>query len=106
MSQPNQVSPTPSTHSAAITSNATTTIVSGPCIFDGVVVTNAGTTWTWQAFDSTTGSGFALTDNNTATVDAALYSPGDGILCANGITVVTAGTTPGSLYVLYSTYIP
>ncbi len=92
-------------HSVAITTNATTVIKNGPGVFYGLISTAAGTTWTAQVFDNTAGSGFALTPAVAVAqgqFTSAYVLGGQGIYCDIGITVVTAGVTPGSLYALYA----
>lgn len=91
--------------SAAITTNTSTLIQSGKSVFLGAWVSNAGTSWTVQVRDNATASaggtnkGTALTATVGDPFDA--YLNGKGIICDAGLVIDTAGTTPGSLLVLY-----
>lgn len=91
--------------STAITTNTSTLIQSGKSVFLGAWVSNAGTSWTIQVRDNAT-SAAGGTNKGTA-VTAAVGDPfntflnGKGIICDAGLVIDTAGTTPGSLLILY-----
>lgn len=88
--------------SAAIASNTTTTIA-GAKAFVGLVATNAGTTWTATVYDNTAGSGEVIIPSTAVALGrfTSTYYNGDAAILNVGLTVVTAGTAAGSLYVLY-----
>jgi len=84
-----------------ISTNATTTIKSLPGVFAGVYVTNAGTSWAATVYDSLTGSGTVVLVQ--ATLALGNYTPvsGCGIITQIGLTIVTSGTTAGTLLILW-----
>ncbi len=86
--------------SAAITTNTTTTINTGSgSVLAGYIVNNAGSAWTVQFYNGVPGSGgVALGPAITAAV-GFFELPKLG--APNGLYVVTAGTTAGSLTVAY-----
>lgn len=86
--------------SAAITTNATTTINLGKrAVLAGYTATSAGSAWTVQFYNGDPGaSGVALTPAITV---AAGSFPLVQYRAPNGLYAVTAGTTPGSLTVQY-----
>lgn len=86
--------------SGAITTNTTTTINSGSrAVIEGYNVTTAGSAWTVQFYNGDPGaSGVAIGPAVTVT---AGYFKVPQVRCANGLYVVTAGTTAGSLQVAY-----
>ena len=89
--------------SVPIASNTTTVVKATAGTYMGLICTNVGVAWTAQVFDNIAGSGTALTGVITATI--GLLGGGQsvgGVGCDIGITVVTAGTTPGSLYALFA----
>jgi hypothetical protein len=106
MSQPNQVSPTPSEHGTPITTNSTTLVQPGPAIFDGFNTVVAGATSTITVYDNTTATGTPVFVGTANTVGYTPAGPGDGILMGTGICIVQAGGTAGTIIPLYSRYIP
>jgi hypothetical protein len=83
---------------ANITTNATTVVKNGgPGSLVRIVVNNAGTAWVITVYDNTAGSGTKI-----ATITATVVGDLDyGIEFATGLTIVTSGTTPGDLTVVY-----
>ncbi len=86
--------------SAAITTNTTTTLnVGSRSVVEGYTVTNAGSAWTIQFYNGDPGTtGVAI---GPAVTVAVGYFKVPQIRCAQGLYVVTAGTTAGSLQVAY-----
>ena len=84
-----------------IKSNATTVVKSGGGVLEAVVVNNAGSAWTLQIFDNVAGSGTAIAGGTAFTITGPGYLPYNCNFCT-GLTVVTAGTTPGSITVVYA----
>ena len=85
-----------------LATNSTTTIKTGPGFLQGIVVNNAGTSWTLQIFDSVSGSGTAIGGGTAAfTVPVAGTNLNYDCGFSNGLTIVTAGTTPGSVTVAW-----
>jgi hypothetical protein len=92
--------------STPITTNATTVVTNAGSraqAFLGLVATNAGTTWTATVYDNTAASGEIIVPSTAVALGrfTSGYYNGDACLLNTGLTVVTAGTTPGSLYALY-----
>lgn len=88
--------------SAAITTNATTTInVGSGAIFAGAVVGTAGTAWTAEIYNGVPGSGGVLLVTLSGDTVGPVASP--LLQCPQGLYVVTAGTTPGALNIAYYT---
>ena len=90
----------------SINSLATTVVKTGPGVLWGVYVTGAGSATTVNTYDNTAASGTQLTipaATTTTTGSVATGIPtGIGIPFTNGLTVVTAGTTAGTIMVIYS----
>ena len=86
-----------------ITDKATHVVKTGAGYFQGIVVNNAGTTWTVQIFDDIkTSSPIATIAGATAfAVPAAGSTLAYDVHFSNGLTIVTAGTTAGSITVSY-----
>ena len=86
--------------SAAITTNTTTAIQTGKsAVMVGYVATNAGSAWTIEFYNGDpAGSGVSL---GPAVTVAAGFVPLLNLRAPNGLYVVTAGTTAGSLKVAY-----
>lgn len=79
-----------------VNANATTVVKFGPGVLHRITVNNAGSAWTVTVYDSTSGSGNVIA-GIAATVQTFHYDTA----FANGLTIVTAGTTPGDLTVTY-----
>lgn len=93
--------PKPSSLSPAIISNTTTLISIGSgCVFNGLLIGVAGTSWTIQAFNGNPSSGGRLLGTFSGDVVGPVISP--MLACPNGLYVVTSGTTPGSVVVCYN----
>lgn len=90
---------------AAITTNTSTLIQSGKTVFMGVWCTSAGTAWTATVRDNPTSAAGGNTKGAAVTMAAGdpfnAILNGKGIICDTGLVIDTAGTTPGSLVVLY-----
>jgi hypothetical protein len=86
-----------------INTNTTATIFKGPGIFFGLQVVNAGTAWVITVYDNTAASGNLLSPSLLAITlgEPDLGIPPQGVWCQTGLTIVTSGTTPGVLNVLY-----
>lgn len=86
-----------------IADKATHVIKTGQGYFQGITVNNAGTSWTLQIFDDIkTSSPIATIAGGTAfTVPAAGSYLDYDLHFSNGLTIVTAGTTAGSITVQY-----
>jgi hypothetical protein len=105
MAQPNQVSPTPTEYGAAITTNTTTQVYTGPCIFDGISVTAVGTGSSAAVYDNTSATGNPVVLVAT-TVLGVIPTIGDGILFGKGICIVSSGTGAATFTPLFARYIP
>lgn len=85
-----------------ITTNVCTIVSTGSTQFDGFVVSSAGTAWTIQVFDNATAcTGTAIIGATALTVPAAFTKFQIDAQTKNGIAILTAGTTPGELTILY-----
>src|ERR1700730_10992417 len=85
-----------------ITSNTTTVIKTGAGILRSLFVSSAGSACTFQFFDNTAGSGTAIVGATAVTVPAAGTTIDfKDVLFNTGLTVVTAGTTPGEITVTW-----
>jgi hypothetical protein len=88
-----------------LSANGTTTIKTGPGQFFGFQVINAGTTWTITVYDNTAASGNLLSPNAQTISSANNYLSGIpaalGINFSTGLTIVLAGTTPGTINILW-----
>jgi hypothetical protein len=85
-----------------ITSNGTTAIKAGAGILRSLFVSAAGSAWTFQIFDNTAGSGTAIVGATAVTVPAAGTAIDfKDVLFNTGLTVVTAGTTPGEITITW-----
>jgi hypothetical protein len=85
-----------------ITTNATTVIKSGAGILRSLFVSAPGTSWTFQIVDNTVGSGTAIVGATAVTVPAAGTTIDfKDVLFNTGLTVVTAGTTPGEITITW-----
>lgn len=86
--------------SAAITTSATTEINSGSgSIFAGLSVATAGSAWNAEIYNGNPSSGGVLLA--TIACDTVGVVPSPLLNCPNGLYVVTAGTTPGSVSVAF-----
>ena len=86
--------------SAAITTNATTTINSGnAAVFVGASVGTAGSAWTAAIYNGNPASGGVLLATLSGDAVGPVVSP--PLACPNGLYVVTAGTTAGSIQIAY-----
>ena len=85
-----------------LAANATTTLKTGPGFLQGVIVNAAGSGWTVQLFDSVSGSGTAIGGGTAAfTVPVAGTNLNYDCHFTTGLTIVLAGTTPGSITVAW-----
>ena len=85
-----------------ITSNTTTTIKNGAGILRSLFVSSAGSSWTFQMFDNTVGSGTAIFGASAVTVPASGTTIDfKDVMFNTGLTVVTAGTTPGEITITW-----
>jgi hypothetical protein len=88
-----------------VSTNATTVIKNSPGVFAGIIVTGAGSAWTATVYDNNAASGTVLVPT-TASLTVGGVTTGipagvSGIATQTGITIVTAGTTAGTLLVLW-----
>lgn len=87
-----------------ITTNATTVVKTGGGVFGGIFATAAGSAWTVNAYDNTAASGNQLVVPAFTVVagqQPSTAAPSLPVTFNNGLTIVTAGSTPGTLYVLW-----
>lgn len=84
-----------------ITGKSTYKLKAGNGYLQGIVVNNAGTSWTIQIFDSSgaTSSVPVIAGATAFTVPAAGTTLPYDCHFTNGLTIVTAGTTAGSITV-------
>src|SRR5579859_7109995 len=82
-----------------ITSNATNNAIVGRAggVFHGIMVNTAGSAWTATIWDSITAAGTKI---GTASLNTQVLLTFDALL-TTGLTIVTAGTTPGDITVLW-----
>lgn len=80
-----------------ITTNATTTVKTGAGQLAAIVVNTAGSAWTATIYDNTLGSGTKIA---TLSANAQVALP-YGVRFGTGLTIVTAGTTPGDITVVW-----
>ena len=86
--------------SAAITTNATTSIASGAStVFSGILVGTAGSAWNAEIYNGNPASGGTLLTTISADAVGPVACP--ILACPQGLYVVTSGTTPGSLTVCF-----
>jgi hypothetical protein len=91
-----------------ITTNTTTVIKAGMTLYGGMIVLAPGTAWTVSAYDNIAALGnlvvpLATAISGTGAKLAADCCPvGTGIILTTGLTIVTAGTTPGVLRILWA----
>ncbi len=78
----------------AITSNASTQVKTGGGILMGLSVNTAGSAWTATIYDGTSTSGTLLYTVDLNTVGPITFPPTRFV---NGLFIVTAGTTAGSV---------
>ena len=100
MPQRNFKNPNGAQVSSAITTNATTAINLGSgATFAGILVNAAGSAWTAEIYNGNPASGGVL----LATVpgDTVQPVPSPALRCPNGLYVVTAGTTAGSMNIAF-----
>lgn len=82
-----------------ITTNATTTLATkGPTTLHAIIVNNPGTTWVVTVYDNNAGSGTKI---GTITGPIAGGNYIYDVDCANGLTIVTTGATPGDITVSF-----
>lgn len=90
--------------SAEIVTNATTVVKNSAGLFAGLIATGAGTGWTATVYNNTAASGDIVIPSTAVALGkftSTFIGAGEALVCSTGITVVTAGTTPGRLYALY-----
>jgi hypothetical protein len=85
-----------------INSNATTVLKVGVGPLQSITVNNAGSAWTVQVFDNTSANAPAIAGSTAFTVPAAGSNLRYNAHFNTGLTIVTSGTTPGSLTVTFS----
>lgn len=86
--------------SAPITTNATTLINSGSgATFAGALVNTVGSAWTAEIYNGNPASGGVLL--TTIPGDTVQPVPFPALRCPNGLYVVTAGTTAGSMNIAF-----
>jgi hypothetical protein len=90
----------PSANYTPVSSNTTIVVKTGTGIFGGLYCSNAGSAWTYTVYDNTAGSGQVLATGTFATGPINLTS-NLGINTTIGLTLVTAGTTPGAAYIIW-----
>ncbi len=90
----------PSTLYNHINSNATTAVKAGAGVLSGIVVNNPGSTWTATIYDNTAGSGTVIGVLAPTLAQGIEYGT-NGVNFTTGLTIVTAGTTPGDLTIIY-----
>ena len=81
-----------------ITSNSTTTIITGSGTLQAIIVNNPGATWVATIYDNTAGSGTVI-GIMALTANQPFVGP---VQINTGLTIVTSGTTPGDLTVLWA----
>jgi hypothetical protein len=81
-----------------VTDKATYVLRSGPAKLAQVIVWDAGTTWTLDFYDETSGSGSKVWAWVSAT-GLGVYAL--QIPCATGLTVVSGGTTAGGCTIVW-----
>lgn len=81
-----------------IKTNTTTVVKTGAGLLHWVTINNAGTAETITIYDNTAASG-TLISTHTAPAQGAIYEY--DIAFTNGLTIVTAGTTPGDYTISY-----
>lgn len=86
--------------SSYITTNATTTLRNIPVggVLRRLIIGNPGSAWVIDVYDNTAGSGTLLASFNPTAMG---YIACD-LQYSQGLTVVTSGTTPGKLTVVYT----
>lgn len=91
--------PYPVGNKTNIKTNATTPVKSGGGTLLSVVVNNPGSGWTLTIYDSLTGTGTLIgtTTALSALTSALIYN----ITTSIGLTIVSAGTTPGDVTVVW-----
>ena len=83
-----------------ITTNVCTTVKATTAQLHAILVSGAGSSWTIQVFDNASAcSGTAIFGATAVTVPTAGTSIPFEIQANNGISILTAGTTPGELTV-------
>ena len=104
MSQPNQVSPTPSEYTQI---SGATTVTIGPTVssFEGFAVVVAGTAVT--VYDSQTAAGTQfVTAAPTTSIGFQSFSPTDGAQCKSGYLTIVTTNAATVLNVFYARQIP
>ena len=82
---------------AHIDTNATTQVALGFAILKGITINNVGTSWVVDIFDDVAG-----TDDQIASISASeIVSLSYNLRTKRGIKVVTTGTTPGSVTLIF-----
>lgn len=84
-----------------LANKATTVVKTGAGILSAVVVNNAGSSWTLQIFDGISSSGAAIAGATAFTCPAAGSVLSYNTYFSSGLTIITAGTTAGSITVIY-----
>jgi len=81
-----------------INSNATTTVITGSGTLQAIIVNAPGSAWVATIYDNTAGSGTVI-GAMTITANQPFLGP---VQVNTGCTIVTSGTTPGDLTVLWA----
>lgn len=85
-----------------INSKATFVVKTGPGVLAGIMVNNAGTGWTLQVFDNISAVAPAIAGGTAFAVPAAgSFLNYGGLGFSNGLTIVSGGSTAGSITVIY-----
>lgn len=82
---------------AHITTNTTTTVKSGAGTLQNIVINNPGSAWVATVYDNTAGSGTVIAVISAAAGQTLPYN----LRFSAGLTIVTTGTTPGDMTVIY-----
>lgn len=91
-----------------ISTNTTTVIKAGQTLYGGMISLAPGTAWTVSAYDNIAALGNLVVPLTTAIsgtgakLAADCCPTGTGIILTTGLTIVTAGTTPGVLRILWA----
>ena len=82
--------------------NGTTTVKGSQGFLSRIIVNNAGSAWTMQIFDNTSAAVPAIAGATAFTVPAAGSTMAFECNFFTGLTIVLAGTTAGSITVVFA----
>jgi NhaP-type Na+/H+ or K+/H+ antiporter len=85
-----------------ISDKATHVLKQGAGFLQAVVVNNAGSSWSLQIFDQVSAAAPAIAGATAFAVPTAGTVLAYGCYFSNGLTIVTAGTTAGSITVIWA----